>query len=62
MENTGITVQELIKALELLNPDAQILFEYDGPETYTYKRAGGFIVADDNNTLIIVENHDNAKA
>lgn len=53
-----LTVKELITALQLLNEDAEILFEYDGSDTYTYKRAGGFIVADDNSSIVLVEKVD----
>ena len=50
-----LTVKELIEALQILNPDATIEFEYDGPEPYTYRVAAGFIIADDNSSITLVE-------
>ena len=52
--NKPLTVAQLIAALKLLNPDAIIEFEYDGMDTYEFKRAYGFNVADDNSSIQIV--------
>ena len=41
-------------ALSLLKPDASIFFEYDGTDTYEFKRAYGFNVADDDTFIQIV--------
>lgn len=50
-----MTVKELKQYIERLPDDAEVCFEYDGPDTYTYKRAGGFIIADDDSSITLVE-------
>ena len=57
--NDPLTVRELIRALSILNPDAEIYIEYDGPDTYTFLRAYGFNVSYDNSRIDIVADPEN---